>query len=283
MIDSHLHLSYKTFNQTFPYIAVEGEEYAIRYGNRESLIKEMKNAGITYCIEPAIDVDSNRLLLENSLMYPDFIYPAVGNHPTRCIHSNISDFERLSSYAKNNRIIAIGETGLDYHYNRLAQHRLRQKVWFRYQINLADQLKLPLILHIRMADKDAISILLRNKDKLHGGVYHCFKGGSEIARQYTELGFCLGIGGSLLMKSENSNALMDSVKNTPLEYLMLETDGPYVKPAKPNDISKKSWEKARNTSLILPFVVQKIAEVKSVSVEDVIRITEENTRRVFKL
>jgi len=192
--------------------------------------------------------------------------------------------EKVRSYAKDKRIIAIGETGLDYHYERSEQHRLRQKIWFRWQIELADKLSLPLILHIRMADEDAIKILRRKKEKLHGGVCHCFGSGPENAKVYTdELGFCLGIGGTLLMRPEISAPLQNAVRETSLEYLMLETDGPYVKPIKPEDISNKSWENARNTGLILPSVAKHVAELKRVTVEEVLKISEENTRRVFRI
>ena len=283
MIDSHLHLSYKYFEQTFPYIAMEKDEYLIKYGNRASLIDEMKAAGVVCFIEPAIDVDSNQLLLNLSKEYPDYIYPAVGNHPTRCINSSLGDFKKVRLYAEQNKnIVAIGETGLDYHYERIKQHRIRQKIWFLWQINLADRLNLPLVLHIRMADEDAIKILRRNKGKLHGGVCHCYGSGPDEAKIYTEeLGLCLGIGGTLLMRQDISAPLKEAVKSTPLEYLMLETDGPYVKPLKPEGISKKSWIKARNTALILPAVAKRIAELKDISVEEVLKVSEENTKRVF--
>ena len=282
MIDSHLHLSYRHFDQTFSYIVSDGESYVIGYGNRETLIDKMKAAGISCCIEPAIDVDSNTLLLELSREYQGYVYPAVGNHPTRCIRSSLRDFKKVREYAADKSIVAIGETGLDYHHERKEQHRFRQKLWFCWQIHLADKMKLPLILHIRMADNDAITILRKRKNKLHGGVCHCFVSGPETARIYTEeLGLCLGIGGTLLTKSEICNHLQEAVKSTPMKYLLLETDGPYVKPARPENITKKSWEKARNTSLILPAVAEKIAELKGISAEEVMRITEENTRRVF--
>lgn len=174
MIDSHIHMSYRYFDQTFPYIAMGGEQYVILDGNRDSLIAEMKKQGITRCIEPAIDVDSNELLLRLSRESNGFILPAVGNHPTRCIRSALKDFKRVKEYSKSEGVIAIGETGLDYHYERQEQHQLKQKIWFRWQIRLSDKLGLPMILHIRMADEDAISILRRNKKKLHGGVCHCF-------------------------------------------------------------------------------------------------------------
>lgn len=285
MIDSHIHLSYRYYDQTFPYIDYDGREFTIAAdGRREAVIEEMKARGVSCCIEPAIDVDSNELLLNLSKESDGFIYPAAGNHPTRCIHSNFRDFKRVRKFSEGDGIIAIGETGLDYHYERKEQHRLKQKIWFQWQINLADKLKLPLILHIRLADDDAVRILRRNRKKLHGGVCHCFCGGPDIARIYTEeFGLSLGIGGTLLMKPEYRKQLEEAVIATPVEYLLLETDGPYVKPAKPESVSGKKWREARNTSLILPAIAERIAELKGMEAEDVIRITEENTRRVFGL
>lgn len=283
MIDSHIHLSYRYFDQSFPYIGMEGEQYVILNGNRDSLIAEMKRQGITSCIEPAIDVDSNELLLRLSRESDGFIMPAVGNHPTRTIRSSLKDFKKVEKYSKSEGVIAIGETGLDYHYGKWEQHRLKQKIWFRWQIRLADKLGLPLILHIRMADEDAIRILRRNKKKLHGGVCHCFCGGADVAKIYTEeLELYLGIGGTLLMKQEISNLLQKTVAAVPMEYLLLETDGPYVKPERPEEIKGKKWSKARNTSLILPAVASRIAEIKGIAVEDVLKITTENTRRLFR-
>lgn len=285
MIDSHIHLSCRYYNQTFQYIDYDRRKYTIvADGQRGALIEEMKSRGVSCCIEPAIDVDSNELLLNLSNENGGFIYPAVGNHPNRCIHSKLRDFKRVRSFSGRDGIVAIGETGLDYHYKRKEQHRLKQKIWFQWQINLADNLSLPLILHIRQADKDAVKILRRNRKKLHGGVCHCFYGGADIARIYTEeFGLCLGIGGTLLMKPEYRERLEEAVIATPVEYLLLETDGPYVKPEKLNDVTGKKWTKARNTSLILPAIAEKIAELKGMDVDDVIRITEKNTKRVFKL
>ena len=285
MIDSHIHLTYKYFDQIFPYIDFDGEDFKIvADGRRDALIDEMKSRGISCCIEPAIDVDSNELLLNLSKGCDGFIYPAVGNHPTRCINSKLRDFKRVKKFSEGDGIIAIGETGLDYHYERKDQQRLKQKIWFQWQINLADKLGLPLTLHIRQADEDAVKILRKNQKKLHGGVCHCFCGGADIARIYTEeFGLCLGIGGTLLMKPKYRRQLEETVIATPIEYLLLETDGPYVKPERPDAVTGKKWTKARNTSLILPAVAEKIAYLKGISVEEVLRITEENTKRVFKI
>lgn len=194
------------------------------------------------------------------------------------------DFKRVEEYSERAGIVAIGETGLDYHYERREQHRFRQKIWFQWQINLADKRGLPLILHIRMANEDAIAILRKNRKKLHGGMCHCFSGGPDEAKIFTEeLGLHLGIGGTLLMKPEISEPLRQSVVAVPLEYLLLETDGPYVKPVKPEDISGKKWTKARNTGLILPAVAAKIAEIKGVTADEVMKTAADNTRRVFRL
>lgn len=285
MIDSHIHLSCKRYNQTFPYIDYDGRKFTIAAdGRRDALIEEMKSRGVSCCIEPAIDVDSNELLLNLSKENDGFIYPAVGNHPTRCIHSKLRDFKRIRKFSEGDGIIAIGETGLDYHLERKEQHRLKQKVWFQWQINLADKLGLPLILHIRQADEDAVKILRRNRQKLHGGVCHCFCSGADIARTYTEeFGLSLGIGGMLLMKPEYRKELEEALIATPIEYLLLETDGPYVKPERPENVTGKRWTKARNTSLILPAIAERVAEIKGMAVDDVIRITAENTRKVFKI
>ena len=283
MFDSHIHLTHHLFVQKFPYIRMEGGEYQIGYANRATVIQQMQECGITGCIEPAIDVASNERLLQLSREYPGYVYPAVGNHPTRCIASSLSDFKRVRAYAQDGNVVAIGETGLDYHYKRKDQHRLRQRVWFHWQINLAHELGLPLVLHVRLADKDAIQILRRNRHKLHGGVCHCFGSGPFEAGIYTrELGLCLGIGGGLI-SGRAGEAFERAVKETPLEYLLLETDGPFVKPKRPEEFTKKQWERARNTSLILPAVAARIAELKGISVEEVMEATEENVKRVFSL
>jgi len=284
MMDSHIHLSYAYYDQLFPYIDMENGDFVIREGKRDSLIREMKKRGIECCIEPAIDVASNELLLRLSSQERGFIYPAVGNHPTRCIHSSLRDFKRVREYAKSPEVVAIGETGLDYHYERKKQHRLKQKLWFQWQINLAHEMELPLILHIRLAHEDALRILTKNKGKLHGGVCHCFAGGADVAKVYTEeLGLCLGIGGTLLMKQQISESLKQAVASVSMESLLLETDGPYVKPERPDGIVGKRWKKAHNTSLILPAVAKRIAEIKDIPIEDVMKITAENTKRVFHL
>ena len=287
LVDTHIHLSYKPYDSGFPFISMDGDNYVIiPEGNRDNIIEEMKRIGVTKYIEPAIDVDSNKKLLEFCKLYEGFAFGATGNHPTRCILSKFSDFKRVKEFASAENIVAIGETGLDYHFSRnipdrKSQHRLKQKIWFQFEINLAHKHRLPLILHIRLADEDAIRILRHNKKKLHGGVVHCFGSAPDVAKIYTEeLGFCLGVGGVLLTSTTEGRDLAASIRETLMEYILLETDGPYVRPDVPDDISKK-WMKARNTSLILPAVAKRIAEIKGISTEEVMEITTKNAERVF--
>ena len=282
LIDSHIHLSHALYDGTFPYINSLENGGEIPYDTRENLIDKIKAAGVAFCIEPGIEFESNEKILALNSKYPDFILPAVGVHPTRTPYTPWKRRKAIAELSGKETVVAIGELGLDYHHDRKEQHRFRQKIWFIWQILLADKRKLPLILHIRLADKDAIKILRFFKKRLHGGVCHCFKSNAETAKIYTEeLGLMLGIGGSLLQKQEDCAALEEAVRQTPIEYLLLETDGPYVKPDKPGKISEEQWKKIRNTSLIIPEVAMKIAEIKGIDVREVELVTTENARRVF--
>lgn len=285
IIDPHFHPSYKYFENDFSYVSMDGGEFVVKKdGTIPKLFEEFKENGICHIIEPAIDLDSNEKILEMSRRYSDFISIAAGNHPTRCPNSNWEDRKKLDEWVKEPSVIAVGETGLDYHYPRNEQHRFKQMRWFIYQIKLADRMGLPLILHIRMADRDAIRILRLFKTKIHGAVVHCFGGGPKIAKIYTEkLGLYLGIGGTLLMKPEISQPLVESVESTRLTAMILESDGPYVRPVKPKNISKNQWNKACNTSLILPAVLKRISEIKGAYLEEVERVMFDNTVKLFHL
>ena len=200
-------------------------------------------------------------------------------HPTRTHQAPWRQRRQLEAWAREPGVAAIGETGLDYHLPR--KHRLTQLLWFRYQLGLARRLELPLVLHIRMADRDALAMLRRRRRQLPGGVVHCFQGDWDMARAYLDLGFCLGIGGALLRRE--SEALRDAVARAPLDRLLVETDSPYVLPDVPWTGSKKSLSRVRNSSLLLPRVVEEIARLKHLPPETAEAAILENTRRVFHL
>lgn len=281
-VDTHIHLTHHLYDGEVPCVNyLDSDEPVVRF-SRDELVNYMKNNDFAFCVEPGIEAESNEKILEFSKRYKGFVFTAVGVHPTRTSKAKWNEREKIAELTKSENVIAIGELGLDYHQERLKQHRMIQKKWFVWQLKLADKLKLPLILHIRMANKDAIRILRKNKKLIHGGVCHCFSDGPDIARIYTEeFGFMLGIGGTLL--NDFGYKLEETVKEIPLEYLVLETDGPYVRPKQPENISGKKWKKARNTSLIILGVAKQIAEIKCIDVKEVERVTTENAKRLFNV
>lgn len=287
LADSHVHLSHGLFNSSFPYFRWEGDR-SVREenGTRETLIDKMKEQGIRFCVEPAVELESNERLLALAERCPGYVLPAVGIHPTRTFSYYLigEDGKQLprrlpwkaraqvARYADNERVVAIGETGLDFHQPRAEQHRFRQIVWFLWQLGLAHRKRLPVILHIREADRLALPILRLMRRFLHGGVCHCFSGTPRAAERYTSLGLKLGIGAALLAEGEQGCRLTRVVRQTRLEDILLETDGPFQRPPCP-ELSEKRRNKTRNTSLILPGVAKRIAEIKGVSQAQVEQVT----------
>lgn len=283
IIDSHAHYNNNAYKKPFRYLTRNEDGYALAEGDREQLFQELVDANILYSIEPGVSLQSCEEVLQLCTEYPDRIFPAMGIHPTRSIYEKWSDRKSLDAFAKTPGIIAIGECGLDYHYKREEQHRLKQHIWFLYQLDLAWRLKKPVILHIRDAHEDALRILRWHPARKLGGVIHCFYGSWEIAQQYLKLGYHFGIGGSLLQQEERAGALWDAVKHIPLDKILVETDAPFILPYCKDVIQPKLLRRARNTSLILPAVVEKIAELKGLSPEEVETATTENVIRVFCL
>ena len=284
IIDSHTHYAHRRYDTEFPYLCEDGEGYGVQRADREMLLGEMKKNGVVGFIEPSIGFDAIEKQMSLVASHSDCMWGAVGVHPTRCIHTGWGNRKALAEYAERFHPVAIGETGLDYHHPRMQQHRLRQKRWFVYQIKLADSLRLPLILHIREADRDALKILKKYKNKLHGGVVHCFGGDYACAKEYIALGFTLGIGGKLLSGTAEAQSLENTVKNVRLSDLLVETDAPFVLPETGElSCSKKQRQKLCNSSLVLPKVIERIADLReeeSVIVEETVY---RNTLFVFRL
>ena len=283
IIDSHAHYNNGAYRKPFRYLAYGEDGYALREGDREQLFRELVEADIPYSIEPGVSLQSCGEVLELAAQYPGRIFPAVGVHPTRSIFEKWSDRHKLDAYANTPGVIAIGEIGLDYHHKREEQHRLMQYLWFLYQLNLAWKRKLPVILHVRDAHEDALRILRMHPARKLGGVIHCFYGSEEIAEQYLKLGYHIGIGGSVLQLEERAQDLWGAIPHIPLERILLETDAPFILPYCKDVIQPKLLRRARNTSLILPAVIRKIAELKGISADEVEQATTENTIRLFHL
>jgi len=283
IIDSHAHYNNNAYKKPFRYLSYDKDGYALKDGDRDQVFQELLEANIPYSIEPGVSLQSCEEILQLCSEYPGRVFPAIGIHPTRSIFEKWSDRHKLDAYASMLGAIAIGEIGLDYHYKRDEQHRLKQHIWFLYQLNLAWKLKLPVILHVRDAHEDALRILKWHPARKLGGVIHCFYGPKEIAEQYLKLGYNIGIGGSVLQLEERAKDLWDAIPHIPLDRILVETDAPFILPYCKDVIQPKLLRRARNTSLILPAVINKIAELKSISADEVEQATTENTIRLFKL
>ena len=283
IIDSHAHYNNNAYKKPFRYLTYGDDGYALKEGDREQLFQELLQNNIPYSIEPGVSLESCKEVLELASEYPGRISPAIGFHPTRSIFEKWSDRKMLEEYASSPNVIAIGEIGLDYHYKREEQHRLKQHLWFLYQLNLAWKMKLPVILHVRDAHDDALRILRWHPARKLGGVIHCFYGSKEIAEQYLKLGYHIGIGGSVLQLEERAKDLWEAIPHIPLDRILVETDAPFILPYCKDVIQPKLLRRARNTSLILPAVIKKIAELKNISADEVEMATTENVVRLFRL
>ena len=283
IIDSHAHYNNNAYKKPFRYLSYDKDGYSLKEGDLPQLMQDMEHSNIRYFVEPGVSLQSCEEVLELAAQYLGRIFPAMGIHPTRSIYEKWSDRKKLDVFAKMPGVVAIGECGLDYHYKREEQHRMKQHVWFIYQLNLAWKLKLPVILHIRDAHEDALRILKWHPARKLGGVIHCFYGSKEIAEQYLKLGYHIGIGGSVLQLEERAKDLWEVIPHIPLDRILVETDAPFILPYCKDVVQPKPLRRARNTSLILPAVIKKIAELKGIPTDEVEQATTDNVIRLFKL
>lgn len=283
IIDSHAHYNSGAYKNSFRYLTYDMNGYALKEGDREQILQELLDANIPYSIEAGVSLQSCEEILQLCEEYPDRVFPSAGVHPTRSFYEEWRDRHKLETYARNPKVIAIGECGLDYHYKREEQHRFIQHIWFIYQLNLAWKLKKPVILHVRDAHEDALRILKHHPARKLGGVIHCFYGSREIAEQYLKLGYHFGIGGSILQQEERAKDLWEAISHIPLERILVETDAPYILPYCKDVLPPKLLRRAKNTSLILPAVIEKIAQLKGIPASEVEQAVAENTICLFKL
>jgi TatD DNase family protein len=238
--------------------------------DREELLESLPKQGISYVVDACSTVSSVDQVLALSEKYP-YIYAAVGIHPSETGELNEERFTWLKERAKHPKNVAIGEIGLDYYWD--TPGREIQKVWFDRQMELAREYKLPMIIHSRDAANDTFHMMKDAKADTIGAIIHCFSYGVEQAREYLNMGFYLGIGG--VVTFTNGKKLKEVVEYAPLEQIVLETDCPYLSPV-PN-------RGKRNSSLNLPYVVQEIARIKKLESAEVIRITQENAMRFYRI
>ena len=279
IIDSHAHFAHEMYEGEFSYIDVAEDGYGISHSDRSDMFERMRSCGIAAFIEAATSFKRHEEQLSLAAKYRGYVYFSAGLHPKECANVPFRHRGRLRVNAEEINAIAIGETGLDYSMPRLKQHLTRQKKLFKYQLMFADELNLPLILHIKDADKDALKILKKHRNILHGGVAHCFHGDYATASEYIALGFALGVGSKLL---EENPDMHNAISKVPLSSVIVETDAPYLRPdISQVNTSNRQKKKARNSSLILPSVIAKIAELRNDDYESVKRAIYENTLKAF--
>ena len=237
--------------------------------DREELLAALPENGVGLVVNPGCDIPTSRKALALAERFPH-VYAAVGYHPENCGPYVPEDLDTLRSLAAHPKAVAIGEIGLDYYWEENPPRELQQQV-FRSQLQLAQELDLPVIVHDREAHGDSLSII-REFPNLRG-VFHCFSGSAEMAKELVKLGWMISFTGVLTYK--NARKALETADAVPLEHLMIETDSPYMAPV-PN-------RGQRNDSRNVSFICQKLAEVKGVSPEDCAHITMENGKRFFRI
>ncbi len=240
-------------------------------GDRDELLTSLSSHNIGIVINSGASMKGVRDTVALTEKY-DFVYGSVGIHPSDVMELEVDNaYEELKSLALRDKIVAVGETGLDYYWDE--PDREIQKKHFERQLELVREIKKPVIIHSRDAAADTLDIMKSLHAEEMGGTIHCFSYGTELAEEYLNMGFYLGIGGVITFK--NGRKLKEVVDYMPLDRILLETDSPYLSP-EPN-------RGKRNSSLNLPYVAEKIAEIKNISVEKVIEATYDNACRVYKL
>lgn len=239
-------------------------------GDREQLIESLGAHGIGAVVNVGASMASCRTTLALTEKYP-FFYGALGVHPNETAELTEEDMEWIKRESRREKIVAIGEIGLDYYWDE--PEREIQKRWFVRQLALAKETGLPVIIHSRDAARDTLDIMKAEHGGTTGGVIHCFSYGVEIAREYLNMGYFIGIGGVLTFK--NAKKLKEVAEYAPMDRIVLETDCPYLAPV--------PHRGKRNSSLNLPYVVEAMAEIKKMEPEEVIRVTSENAKKLYRL
>lgn len=254
LFDSHAHINDERFDE-----------------DREEVIELLRDNSVDLVVNPGADMPSSRSAVElaNSV---DFIYAAVGVHPHDVETMTEKDLEELKSLAKENeKVVAIGEIGLDYYYD-LSPREL-QKKWFIKQIELANELGIPFVVHDRDAHGDTFDIIKKYKAPETGCVLHCYSGSLELALEYIKMGCYISIPGTVTFK--NNRKTVEVVENIPLEWMFIETDSPYLTPA--------PYRGKRNDPSKVRYVAEKISELRDISYEEVCEITKENAKKFFNI
>ncbi len=263
LFDSHTHLNNDTLTD---------EE-------REVLAQEIEDSQVKYICDIGFDMPSSRLAVEHAGKYP-WCYAVVGMHPHDSKDMTEEGMEELRHMSEDPKVVAIGEIGLDFHYD--LSPRDDQRYWFRRQIRLANELAMPIVVHSREADRECMDILIeegafseeRKKLFADGTPHvdiHCYSGSAEFSKEYLKLGAVLGVDGPLTYK--NNRKTVEVVETVPIESLLIETDAPYLTPV--------PFRGKQNKSQYVEYVARKISEIKGLTYEEVAEITLNNAKKFY--
>lgn len=254
IFDTHAHYDDKAFGE-----------------DRKELLNSLGAHGIGWVVNVCASIDKLGETVNLMEQYP-FVYGAIGVHPDDADQMTEDTLEEIRRLSRHEKAVAIGEIGLDYYWHKKQEEHEVQKRWFRAQMEIAREEKLPFMIHSREAAEDTLTLMKELRaGEMSGGILHCFSYSKEMAREYLNMGLCLGIGG--VVTFQNARKLKEVVAYAPLEQLVLETDCPYLAPV--------PYRGKRNSSLYLPYVAAAIGEIKGIDPEQVIRTTRENARRLL--
>lgn len=238
--------------------------------DRQELLDAMQQHGIGTIVNVSSDLPSWEKTIALTQAY-SFVYGALGMHPSELEGLNEETFLWLGEHLRDEKIVALGEIGLDYYWEKEPDAIKNQKYWFRRQLDLAREQKMPVIIHSRDAAQDTYEILKDYTDLTLN--IHCYSYSPEMAQRFVEMGCYFGIGGVLTFK--NSRKLKETAAMLPMDKILLETDCPYLAPV--------PYRGKRNSSKLLPYVVTELAQIRGISEQEVIDITEENAKRFYDL
>lgn len=247
--DSHAHYNDKQYDE-----------------DREEILASLKNHNVGYVVNIGADMKTSLESIELAKKY-DFIYATVGVHPHDAKNFKEEDCNQLKKWLEDEKVVALGEIGLDYHYD--FSPRDIQIETFTKQLKICENITKPVIIHSREACQDVFNII--KNSNVRKGVIHAYSGSAELAKEYIKLGFYIGIGGVITFK--NAKKLLEVAKNIPIERILIETDAPYLTPV--------PFRGTRNNSKYLKEITEKISEIKQISPKEVEEITFENAKNFF--
>ena len=234
----------------------------------ENIIEQLYKEGITKIVIPGYSLQSSKKALEIAKKY-SFVYATCGISPNDI--KNIAEIEEIEKLANEEKVIAIGEIGLDYYWNK--ENKKEQKEVFIKQIEIANKKKLPIVIHCRDAHTDLIEILKEKMDCNKKGVFHCVALNLELIKNALNLGYYISFAGPITYK--NSKNADEAIKLVPLDKILIETDSPYLAPEPKRGTRNDSWN--------LVYIAEKISQVKQIKIEEFVKITYENTKKIFNI